>query len=145
MIFKALARVFFLLKGTFFSFVRKKIATFFLLLLISTAMECIGPQLLSPHAASGEKIIVRTDGTCSLANVDYERSTQPQDTRTKANGTNAYQKRLSIERIVIDRHFSVGYVIKDVVSGPGGDRTLVQTGKSYAFYTLISAIVFEQR
>lgn len=29
--------------------------------------------------------------------------------------------------------------------GPGGDRTLVQTGKSYAFYTLISAIVFEQR
>ena len=65
--------------------------------------------------------------------------------RIKTNGTNAYQKRLSIERIVIDRHFSVGYVIKDVVSGPGGDRTLVQTGKSYAFYTLISAIVFEQR
>lgn len=56
MIFKALARVFFLLKGTFFSFVRKKTATFFLLLLISTAMECIGPQLLSPARRIGKKL-----------------------------------------------------------------------------------------
>lgn len=54
MIFKALARVFFLLKGTFFSFVRKKIATSFLLVLISTAMECIGSAAAYPRAALGK-------------------------------------------------------------------------------------------
>ena len=29
--------------------------------------------------------------------------------------------------------------------GAGGSRTLVQTGKPYAFYTLIPAFVFEQQ
>ena len=28
--------------------------------------------------------------------------------------------------------------------GPGGARTLVQTGKSYAFYTLITDLIFER-
>ena len=103
MIFKALARVFFLLKGTFFSFVRKKIATFFLLLLISTAMECIGLAAAYHRAALGEIIIVRTDGTCSLANVDYERSTQRQDTRTKRHSTHKNERHECLPKAPVDR------------------------------------------